>query len=97
MLMRHPAVHSGFLKAWHANGLSQKVLGRVKELVESRDEPCAGIRLMVTGVPGLEPILHEKARRAFEAMRCHSICLCCQWMDQFCPHSSAINANLGLI
>ena len=54
-LMRHPAVHNGFLKAWAANGLSNKVLDRVKELVESRDVPRASIRLILTGIHVLRP------------------------------------------
>ncbi len=42
-------VHEGFLKSWHANGLAERVVDRVRDILKSSDVDIADARVIVTG------------------------------------------------
>ena len=43
-------VHRGFFASWHRNGLNQRVLAHVRDIISSRkDAGAAGLRVIVTG------------------------------------------------
>ena len=42
-------LRAGFLQSWLANGLKERVVGRVKEVFESADVDEANVKVLVTG------------------------------------------------
>jgi hypothetical protein len=48
-----PMVHEGFLKSWHANGLAERVVDRVCNILKSPDIDLADARVIVTGEDAL--------------------------------------------
>ena len=46
-----PRVHRGFFASWHQNGLNERVLTHIRELVSSRKTAeLASLRVIVTGL-----------------------------------------------
>ena len=47
-----PRVHRGFFASWHHNGLNERVLAHIRDLVASRKTAeLTDLRVIVTGVP----------------------------------------------
>eukprot|EP00884_Botryococcus_braunii_P001515 jgi/Botrbrau1/11364/Bobra.0038s0112.1 len=48
-IIRKPKVHEGFLKSWHANGLAERVVSRIMEILKAPDMHTAHPRIIFTG------------------------------------------------
>ena len=48
-MFRRPKVHSGFYKAWRNNGLDQKVIGKIKQLLTDGSVDTETCQLTLTG------------------------------------------------
>ena len=44
-----PAVHRGFLNSWRANGLNQRVIQRICEILEEGDVDQSEVKVLCTG------------------------------------------------
>ena len=54
-LQTRPRVHAGFLKSWRANGLNQRILEHIRDLVEEKHMDIGLVKVFITGdlsVPG---------------------------------------------
>ena len=51
-----PYVHQGFLKTWLCNGLNERVVSRVRDIVNALRDEGRTVHLYVTGAR-LEPLL----------------------------------------
>ena len=44
-----PAVHRGFLNSWRANGLNERVIQRISEVLHSGDIDQSKVKVLCTG------------------------------------------------
>lgn len=53
MFGSRPHVHAGFLQSWHANGLNQKLLKRIQNIIDDStvSEATPQLTVYVTGDP----------------------------------------------
>ena len=46
-----PRVHLGFLRSWRTNGLNERVLEHIRELVDGQQMDIGLVNVYITGVP----------------------------------------------